>query len=467
MKRYEGILFVIYGKGNEIEFYRNIGKYLLQNNIKYKLVVIDLFDKKNENDCEVFFDKFESISGELFDRDFQKEFYYFYQDRFINELSYLTCYGQYNATYKKIVKAFVKMSNFIYYILNKYPNYLIYSGAPDNYFANTFIAVANFLDRKYFWLEKSYWCNGYTFFSDKEYTNDVFKGEIEIKNTLELNQLKEIFSKTAIESNKQLFQYQNILEKLKSNFEFLKNYKKYHSYKEKIIYIPWINYPLIDDFKNKFCRNIKRFINNKIYAYNSLSIKDIVKLSEKYKILFFPLHYQPEAATLTMQPFFNNQYFLIKLISDILPPNWILLVKEHPIQDYGLRKLNFYKDISSSKNTFLVDNNLTIDELSSCIDKIITIGGTFGFESILKGKDVAVCSNIYYSNYDKIYKMFFDIYNFDKTKELFNNFLNLSINSDNYLELEIFLNRYYNSILQLDLKNSIKYIFKNIERFWK
>ena len=467
MKRYNGILLVIYGKSNEIKFYRSIGKYLLQNNIKYKLVIIDLFGSKNENDCEIFFEIYDDISNILFDKNFEKEFYYFYQDRFINELSYQTCYGQYNATYEEIIKAFVKVSNFAYYILKKYPDYLIYSRAPDNYFANTFIAVAEFLDRKYFWLEKSYWCDGYTFFSDKEYTNDIFKEKIELKNIIELAQLKKFFSKTAIKSNKHLFQYQTIIKKFKNNFEFLKFYKEYRNYKEKIIYIPWINYPLINDFKNKLCRNIKRFINKKIYAFNSLSFKDVKKLSKKYKILFFPLHYQPEAATLTMQPFFNNQYFLIKFISDILPPGWVLLVKEHPIQDFGLRKLNFYRDIASHKNVFLVDNVLTIDELNEYVDKIITIGGTLGFESIIKGKDVLVCSNVYYSNYKGVYKLFFDIYNFNKTKDSLYTFLTSKINSNSEKDLQKLLNNYYNSIIQLDLKNSIIYVFKNIERFWK
>jgi hypothetical protein len=227
MKIYEDILFIIYGKNKEIEFYRNIGRYLLQNNIHYKLIVIDLFDCKNNNDIESFFKKYDDISDQLFDKNFKKEFYYFYQDRFINDVSYQTCYGKYKATYEEMIKAFIKISNFAYNILKKYPNYVIYSESSDNYFINIFRGVAEFLKRKYFWLDNNYCYNDYIFFSDKECTNDIFKGKVKSVDHLELNKLK-----------------------------------------------------------NKVCRSIKKIIiNNKIYSNNLFSVEKIKKkLSKKYKI---------------------------------------------------------------------------------------------------------------------------------------------------------------------------------------
>ena len=60
----------------------------------------------------------------------------------------------------------------------------------------------------------------------------------------------------------------------------------------------------------------------------AISVKP--KLDENF--LLFALHFQPERSTMPEGGIFNDQILALKLLSQNIPDNFIIYVKEHPRQ---------------------------------------------------------------------------------------------------------------------------------------
>jgi hypothetical protein len=394
-------------------------------------------------------------------------FYYFYQDRFINEMSELDGYVAIDNSIEDIWKNFYRIVNFIEEIFEDFKPDIIYSGSPDNFFVNLFIKIAEMKNIKYFWLEKSYFQeNSFTFFSNMSYSNDIVKSKINNKN----KDIENFFKKDIIKSNPTLFIKHNLRDKIKNNINYIKSMKEFSKLdKLDLMLIPYINLPK-NNLKNKFIRFKNTLLNKYLLKKYSYNIENISKLSKKYKIIMLALHYQPEAITLTSQPLFNNQYQLIKLISDILPPNYVLAVKEHPLQNIGLKNPYIYKQILNKKNVVLINQNVSSNYLleNKYICRVLSIGGTIGFEEILRRNSTMVFGDIYYSNFKYTFKA--NLETIDTFIESLNNFLNFKYedNKQDYEnELKIFLNKYYDSIVKnKTLEESIKYIIERKDIFW-
>lgn len=130
-----------------------------------------------------------------------------------------------------------------------------------------------------------------------------------------------------------------------------------------------------------------------IYA-QFVKVKNVIDLNaQSDKLIFFPLHYQPELTTSPDGGIYSQQWLAIKHLVEKLPAGFKVLVKEHPsqflINSKRVRSHNFYKGILSisDKIEFVglnVDSKRILDHASG----VITITGTIGLESLLKGKPV-------------------------------------------------------------------------------
>jgi len=398
---------------------------------------------------------------------YQHLFYYFFQDRFINEMSELEAYVSIDNNIEDIWKNFYRVVNFIEFIYEEFKPDIIYSGSPDNYFVNLFIKIAQIKRIRFFWLEQSYFQkNGFTFFSDITYSNDIFKGKI-AQNNLDI---EKFFKKDIIKSNPTMFMKNSIKKKIKNNINYFQTLNDFKSLDRlDLMLIPYISLP-VKNFKNKLIR-FKNSLSNKILLKRkSLKVEDIKFLSQKNRLIFLALHYQPEAITLSAQPLFNNQYQLIKLISDILPPNYILLVKEHPLQNLGLRNPYVYRQITDKKNVKIVNQNIASNYLieNGYIEKVMSIGGTIGFEEILRRRASMVFSDIYYCNFKYAFKA--DLSTIDTFISSMKEFLDFEYgkcNDDYENELKLFLNRYYHSIVKDKTREeSIHHVIKNQNLYW-
>ncbi len=108
--------------------------------------------------------------------------------------------------------------------------------------------------------------------------------------------------------------------------------------------------------------------------------------------VFLTLHYQPEASTTVLSPFFVNQKAVIDGISRALPLGWNLVIKPNLLM-LGSEPVSFYRWINSIPNVYLVSPKSDTQKLIEGAKAVIAITGTSGLEAALKGKKVIVMSD--------------------------------------------------------------------------
>jgi len=219
-------------------------------------------------------------------------------------------------------------------------------------------------------------------------------------------------------------------------------------------------------YKNDYTQfEIHERVKNILYLkYN---IKYIQKYFENCKVIkdanyiYFPLHFEPEIATLVLHQY--NHLSIIDIISKHMPLNWKLVVKEHPAM-IGQREAKFYEEIKKYPNVVLLHSSCNSQQIIDNAKIVFSLSGTVIFESIVLKKPVIFTGPTRYEGF------------------------NLGINSKNIFEFEYLirqaLNYEYNeeSILKMVvsiLANSYDFIFaeplgrmevledKNIEKIAK
>ena len=138
--------------------------------------------------------------------------------------------------------------------------------------------------------------------------------------------------------------------------------------------------------------------------YKSLSVQP--NFENKY-IVFF-LHFQPERTSMPEGLDFSNQWFIIKMISQTLPDDWELLVKEHPSTytnriDFKYRGTTFYSDIDKLQNVKLVPLHINTFDLIDNSQGVVTITGTVGVQSLIRNKPVLVFGLASYRGLNNVY----------------------------------------------------------------
>lgn len=107
--------------------------------------------------------------------------------------------------------------------------------------------------------------------------------------------------------------------------------------------------------------------------------------SKKY--IYFPLHYQPES---TSNPqgggCYYEQAIPIRILSQSLPDDVYIYVKEHPTQSYGYRDIDFYNELLNIPKVVLVAPDTDTYELIEHCLAVSTLIGTAGWEGLFAGK---------------------------------------------------------------------------------
>lgn len=118
--------------------------------------------------------------------------------------------------------------------------------------------------------------------------------------------------------------------------------------------------------------------------------------SAKDRFVLFPLHFQPEATTLVLAPFFEDQIALIRSLAISLPVGCVLYVKEHGYS-VGRRPLSYYRTLKAIPNVKLITPYLDSHPLIRDAAAIATITGTMGWEALLYGKPVITFGKAFYN----------------------------------------------------------------------
>jgi hypothetical protein len=130
------------------------------------------------------------------------------------------------------------------------------------------------------------------------------------------------------------------------------------------------------------------FIRKKFAKSQLESIRFAKKKLTQDNYVYFPLHVQPELSTSPAGLHFAEQLEAIRFLSENIPGNWRLVVKEHP--DVTMLRMsrspNFYKSIREFANVDLLAACVSHDDLVYGAQAIATISGTPGLDAVLNGK---------------------------------------------------------------------------------
>jgi hypothetical protein len=112
--------------------------------------------------------------------------------------------------------------------------------------------------------------------------------------------------------------------------------------------------------------------------------------------VYFPLHLQPEAQTSPMGGVFVDQYLAVEMLARALPPGWVLVIKEHPVQRMAKRDYGFYARLGRIGNVRLVSRSTGTFTLTEQCRAVASITGTAGWEALFMAKPVLVFGNAFY-----------------------------------------------------------------------
>lgn len=166
-----------------------------------------------------------------------------------------------------------------------------------------------------------------------------------------------------------------------------------------------LHFASLDNIRNRFyyrnILNIKLFKLIKLnIQYNKIAVQN-PDLEKNY--VFVGLHMQPEKTSQPMGFEFDNQYMMIKVISQSVPPGWKVYVKEHPNQ-FNVKKIPaihyrdkvFYDSLAAIDNIEFVPLELDSLKLVEKANMVATLTGTLGWEAIADYKPVLVFGQAYY-----------------------------------------------------------------------
>jgi len=114
------------------------------------------------------------------------------------------------------------------------------------------------------------------------------------------------------------------------------------------------------------------------------------------QFFLYPLHLEPEAATLVLAMPYADQLATIKNIAFALPFPFKLYVKEHPTA-MGSRPDRFYQTLKKLPNVVLIASDQDVPQLLQKSSGVITLTGTMGMEAVLAGKPAYVLGDVFYT----------------------------------------------------------------------
>lgn len=121
--------------------------------------------------------------------------------------------------------------------------------------------------------------------------------------------------------------------------------------------------------------------------------------------VYFPLHFQPELTTMCQGgQIYVNQLLALERLSALLPEDWLIYVKENPLQSELCRDDSFFQRLANIKNVRLAPTETNTFDLIDGCRFVSTISGTVGWEAIKNGKNVLLFGNMYYQSLPGVFK---------------------------------------------------------------
>jgi len=124
-----------------------------------------------------------------------------------------------------------------------------------------------------------------------------------------------------------------------------------------------------------------------------------------FEIIFYPLHFEPEATLYYMAEYYSDQIGTIYNISKCLNLNQVLVVKEHPQQTGMLLTKGYQQLKAKNSNLIFLPAEFNSQDIIRKSVAIITLTSTVGLEALALGKPVLIMGNIFYDCYRDLMKI--------------------------------------------------------------
>ncbi|MGQ0528104.1 MAG: capsular polysaccharide export protein, LipB/KpsS family [Alphaproteobacteria bacterium] len=139
-------------------------------------------------------------------------------------------------------------------------------------------------------------------------------------------------------------------------------------------------------FRAQVARNITVPL-RALAAQNLLEKHYVRPQNLKGRYAFFPMHTEPEMQLLVYSRPYQDQVEAIRALAMALPPDMLLVVKEHPWM-VGKRHLDAYRRILSIPRVRLSAPEVDTLTYSKNADLIVTLGSSVGLDAALMGTPV-------------------------------------------------------------------------------
>lgn len=120
------------------------------------------------------------------------------------------------------------------------------------------------------------------------------------------------------------------------------------------------------------------------------------RISLNQPFVYFPLHLQPELTTSAIGDLFSDQIAALQALSEWVPRDWKILVKENPKQTHRHREPDFFRRMRTLSNVRLLDRTVDTYVLMNHCQFVATVTGTAGWEAITGGKPAVVFGRPWY-----------------------------------------------------------------------
>lgn len=190
--------------------------------------------------------------------------------------------------------------------------------------------------------------------------------------------------------------FQNF-ENLESKKTF-KKFRKFFDFRRKYLQLGYSDLDYLHFFITK--KTISNFKSSFLLKKNQV-VPDLNK-----KFVFIPLNYQPEATTSPYGGFYIFQDIMVELISENIPKDWTIYIKEHPKQiKYFSRDYNFYSKLSNKKNIQFVNSQQNSYDLLKNAQFVATVTGTLGIQSFCNLKPVLLFGECFFKDAPGVIKI--------------------------------------------------------------